>query len=432
LKVLPEKYRRIDLAEVPQSFWPTEVRSRLHVSAAFNTNVLDISYRSPDPRAAAAMLTAMLAGYEQFLNETNRSLSEQGLQTLAMRLQEVNQQIEVLTGQRLELKASAPDLVDTGDRNNGLNVISKNIELLTADYSNARRATEQARNTASELQRAISQNEDILQFASEAFDAAGRLLIEQSMGLGTQDSFHLQRIMQEILGLQSQLTEFRQKYGDRHPRIRALQSELAVKEGYLRQFPAEQQAKTEQLSRNVLAPRLLQYASQQLLKYQQNERSILERLSEEQKKAQTISQILTQISDLDRRIEQLYAQQSTLQTQSDDIGLNKDTFLSTKVASRPTVPVRPVSPKLTIVALLSLVLGTTGGLAVIWVLDIMDDRFRTPEELKLHLDTQVLSMIPRMTELTAEGFEAVMCHVKPHSREVEAFRALRTSIEFSP
>jgi hypothetical protein len=29
------------------------------------------------------MLTAMLAGYEQFLNETNRSLSEQGLETLA-------------------------------------------------------------------------------------------------------------------------------------------------------------------------------------------------------------------------------------------------------------------------------------------------------------------------------------------------------------
>jgi hypothetical protein len=33
------------------------------------------------------MLTAMLAGYEQFLNETNRGLSEQGLKTLATRLE---------------------------------------------------------------------------------------------------------------------------------------------------------------------------------------------------------------------------------------------------------------------------------------------------------------------------------------------------------
>ena len=77
-------------------------------------------------------------------------------------------------------------------------------------------------------------------------------------------------------------------------------------------------------------------------------------------------------------------------------------------------------------------MGTVGGLLIIWVLDIMDDRFRTPEELKLQLETQVLSMIPRMEELEGEGFEAVMCHSKPNSKEVEAFRALRTSIEFSP
>ncbi|MGV2335434.1 MAG UNVERIFIED_CONTAM: hypothetical protein LVR18_15425 [Planctomycetaceae bacterium] len=186
-------------------------------------------------------------------------------------------------------------------------MISKNIELLTSDYSDARRATEQTRNLGTELQRAINQNEDILQFASEALDSAGRQLIEQSMGLGSQDNFHIQRIMQEILDIQSRLTESRQKYGLRHPKIRELQSELAVKEGYLRQFPAEQRARMEQLSRQVLAPRLVQYVGQQLQKYEQNERSILERLNAEQKKAQTISQILTQLSDLDRRIEQLYA-----------------------------------------------------------------------------------------------------------------------------
>lgn len=143
LQVLPEKYIRLDLPTAAPSQRPQFVRGRLSVSAAFNTNVLDISYRSQNPKAAAAMLTAMLAGYEKFLNETNRSLSEQGLSTLDDRLKDVERQIEELTNKRLELKASAPDLVDTGDRNNSMNVISKNIELLTADYSAARRATEQ-------------------------------------------------------------------------------------------------------------------------------------------------------------------------------------------------------------------------------------------------------------------------------------------------
>ena len=433
LQILPEKYRKVDLGGYPPNAWVRGVLDGLNVSSAFSTNVMDISYRSRDPRAAAAMLTALLAGYEQFLNETNRGLSEQGLKTLQTRLDSIEVELQELAEQRLALKASAPELVDTGDRqNNSLNVISKNIELLTSDYSGARKITEQARTTAAELQRAIAGGEDILQFAIETLDTAGRQLIEQSMGLGSQDSYHVQRIMQEILNLQAELNEARLKYGSRNPKIRSIQAEITVKEQYLQQFPESQRQKTEELTRTVLAPRLVQYIGQQVQKYEQNEQSILERLNAEQGKAQRISQTLTRIDDLDRRIEQLYTQQASLQAQADGIGLNKDTFLSTKIASRPTVPIRPISPRLTITAMLTLILGTTMGLAIIWVLDIMDDRFRTPEELKLHLDTQVLSMIPRMTELNGEGFDAVMCHLKPHSREVEAFRALRTSIDFSP
>lgn len=424
LRIMPEKYRRVDLAGYPQSAWVRMVRDNLQASSAYNTNVMDISYRSRDPRAAAAMLTAMLAGYEQFLNETNRGLSEQGLKTLATRLEAIEQEVKELQSRRLHLKASAPELVDTGERNqNSLNTISKNIEMLTQEYTNSRRRTEEARTTSQELQRAIASGEDILQFAMETLDSAGRQLVEQSMGLGTQDSYHVQRIMQEILDRQSALTEARQKYGAKHARIRALETELAVKEKYLREFPELQRTRTDTMTREVLAPRLVQYLSQQILKLELNEKAVGERLAAEQAKAQKLSQTLTELGDLDRQIEHLYEQQKSLQSQSDGIGLNKDTFLSTKVSSRPTVPIRPVSPRLPIAVLLSLLIGTGTGLAVIWVLDIMDDRFRTPEELKLHLETQVLSMIPRMTELPGEGFEAVMCHVRPHSREVEPFRA---------
>ena len=77
------------------------------------------------------------------------------------------------------------------------------------------------------------------------------------MGLGTQDSYHVQRIMQEILDRQSALTEARQKYGARHARIRALETELAVKEKYLKEFPELQRLRTDTMTRDVLAPRLV-------------------------------------------------------------------------------------------------------------------------------------------------------------------------------
>jgi hypothetical protein len=99
------------------------------------------------------------------------------------------------------------------------------------------------------------------------------------------------------------------------------------------------------MTREVLAPRLVQYLSQQILKLELNEKAVGERLAAEQAKAQKLSQTLTELGDLDRQIEHLYEQQKSLQSQSDGIGLNKDTFLSTKVSSRPTVPIRPVSPR---------------------------------------------------------------------------------------
>ncbi|MFM7837506.1 MAG: Wzz/FepE/Etk N-terminal domain-containing protein, partial [Planctomycetaceae bacterium] len=66
LRIMPEKYRRVDLAGYPQSAWVRMVRDNLQASSAYNTNVMDISYRSRDPRAAAAMLTAMLPVMNNF------------------------------------------------------------------------------------------------------------------------------------------------------------------------------------------------------------------------------------------------------------------------------------------------------------------------------------------------------------------------------
>ncbi len=431
LEQLPEKFQ-VDLKGYPKNQWVRVIRDNLSVSSAYATNVLDMSYQSREPQSAAAVLTCMLKAYVQFLNETHQGSSVENLRTLNDKLSEIADRLHTLTEQRLQLKASAPDLVDTGDKTNSLSVVSETIKLLTAEYSIARRATEESRNKAASLQRAISNGEDILQYAMDVLDSAGRQLIEQTMGLGTNDLLHVQRINQELLDLRTQLRDRSLKYGVNHPKIVAIRDEILVKESYLQQLPQIQQQRMAEMVRSELGPRLLQYVHQQLQKNEENEKSVLARLTFEQTRAQSLTQILTRLADVDREIERLYAQQSEYQNYADGISLNKDTFIRTKIASKPTVPTRPVSPRLAISGILSLMMGTVGGLLIIWVLDIMDDRFRTPEELKMQLETQILSMIPRLEQLPGEGFDAVMCHLKPHSKEAEAFRALRTSIEFSP
>ncbi len=357
LKQLPEKYR-VDLKGYPETQWIRLIRDNLSVSSAYATNLLDMSYQSKDPRAAAAVLAHMLMAYKQFLDETHQGSSIDNLRMLNEKLVQISEQLESLTDQRLQLKASAPELVDTGDKTTSLSVVSETIKLLAAEYAVARKDSEESRTKAAALKRAIDNGEDILQFALETLDSAGRQLIENSMGLGSTDALHVQRINQELLDLRSELRDASLKYGVNHPKMVALNDEILVKESYLQQLPALQRQRMDEMARTELGPRLSQYLNQQLQKNEANERAISARLNAEQAKAQILTQTLTRLADLDREIERLYTQQSELQNFSDGISLNKDTFIRTEIASKPSVPTRPVSPRLATTGILSLMLGT--------------------------------------------------------------------------
>ena len=58
-------------------------------------------------------------------------------------------------------------------------------------------------------------------------------MIEQSMGFGSQDAFLIQRINQELLDLESTLSDERTRYGDKHSRIVALKENIQLKNQYL-------------------------------------------------------------------------------------------------------------------------------------------------------------------------------------------------------
>ena len=428
---LPRKYR-VDLAGLADRQWVGEIQRNLTVSSSFGTTVLDLSYRSRDPRAAQMVLGALLDAYKHYMNETHQDSSEENLMTLQAKLEELTDQLRQKTQERLQLKASAPDLVDGGTDTGSLNVAVEQVRFLTGELSKAREETANARSMHNSIQFAVSQNEDILQYALKSVDAVGRQLIEQSLGLGTQDAMVVARVNQDLLDLHAQLTDAQTRYGTSHPYLKSLTEKIRVKERYLQELPLVQRRNLQQMAREHLAPQLLTMAEQRKRTSEQHELELRERLLDEQSRATALSQTLTRLGDLNREIDQLYHLRDSIQEHMSNIDLNKNKSISTTVSARPSISLRPVSPRLVIIALLALVTGSVGGLAIIWVLDIMDDRFRTPEELKLQLETQVLSMIPRMDELPGEGFAAVVCHARPHSRDVEAFRALRTAVEFSP
>lgn len=91
-----------------------------------------------------------------------------------------------------------------------------------------------------------------------------------------------------------------------------------------------------------------------------------------------------------------------------------------------TLPGGPYAPSLTKNVLISLALGVLLALAVATFLEIMDDTFKTPEEIEEQLGLAVLGIIP-----VASGDVVATVRERPRAAVSEACRSLRTALQFS-
>ena len=95
------------------------------------------------------------------------------------------------------------------------------------------------------------------------------------------------------------------------------------------------------------------------------------------------------------------------------------------------VPAGPATPKLILVVAASGFLGVFLGISAIYVLDMLDDRFRSPEEIQLQINAPVLAMVRQMEPTGGSGIYALHTLTRPNGVETEAFRTLRTALSFS-
>jgi non-specific protein-tyrosine kinase len=90
-------------------------------------------------------------------------------------------------------------------------------------------------------------------------------------------------------------------------------------------------------------------------------------------------------------------------------------------------PAAPIGPKVMQNALLAAVIGLIVGVGVILLIEALDDTLRSPEEISRQLGLSVLGVIAR----SKMGNEMPVGVSQPRSPVTEAFRSLRTNIQFA-
>jgi capsular exopolysaccharide synthesis family protein len=102
-----------------------------------------------------------------------------------------------------------------------------------------------------------------------------------------------------------------------------------------------------------------------------------------------------------------------------------------QVVDKAQVPLFPYKPKIPLNAAIGLVAGLVLGLALVFLIESFDDSIKFADEVEKTLAVPLLGVIPKIKAQANKGSMAMQAHDDPRGQMAEAYRSVRTALQFS-
>ena len=424
----PEHLR--DLRKVRPDQWIEAFRGRLSVTSPRDTNNIRISYRSGDPETAFVVTGSLVDAYLKFTDGYYHTNAQRSLDLLRSEKQEQERQLNELKERKLALIEVSKLLPGAGDEKM-THVLTEGVKQLNADLMEATSRRLKAEAQLHTVRRAIETGGDLQHIARQMSESVGTKLFEKALGVGSNETLFAGRMMQDLVDLQVKLDEKKQYLLPRHREIQDLEKEIESRKEYLRLLPEQGRQALSRLTNADLGPMLHSMAQEELQSATSEEEAIFTQFQQESQKAAKFSKNLNEIEMIDKQIEIVHASLGELSKSIANTGFGQQQGLQTQIVTDPQIVRAPVSPKLSLVVLVSFVLGFAGGGAVIYLLDLVDDRFHSADDMKSQIGAPILTSIQKLKPLSGTGLKTLYTYTRPNAPESESFRTLRTALDFS-
>ena len=427
-QLLPE--HRLDLENSPPSAWNEVLASRLSASTTRKTNFIQVRYRSLSPEAAAAVVSAVVQSYLEFVEDTHKGTASDVLTNLTQELDGVKR---TLATKQLELQAFRQNVgsltVRTAD-----GIIDPTIQRalhLSESLTSAQQHRLALETQHHALRAAIQHGGDLQPFLAGLEDNIGRQLMTSALGLSPEDLSLIKEQQQKLFEAQTELQSLTPFYGPAHPKVAEVGERVRAIEQYLATYRAKG-GERQAFGSQELGPLLLAMLEQSIAHAQRREKQLLESFNQARDKAVHESGGLADLESRERELARLENQQDILLEKISNIDLRQfQAPIQASVVQEPLPNDRPVSPQLRFVVIVSFLGGLAVGGLIVYVQDVLDDRFMSPEEMTAQLGVPVLAMIHDLEEIDGQGLASIHTHVRSNAAETEAFRTLRTAITLS-
>jgi uncharacterized protein involved in exopolysaccharide biosynthesis len=411
LAKLPNEYRAW-LADVPRDRWAEALQANLNVTIVRNSTILKIAYQSERPYEAEAVVQSIIQAYLDFMNKLHQNAAGEVYDIFHREKVALEKQIQTKQCELVAARKNAEEL-EIRDGEKGTSVVIKSAITRNEAWNEAHKERLDAQARLVAIEAAVRNGEDLVEFALTAADKMGGEWFLQRLGLNLPDPNAASHIRRQLTEDQAKLQSVLQVYGNAHHKVREIQERIQAS-GYLLQNQHRMnRAQLHQISNDELAGLLLETARQQFKQAAARENLALSSYEEAKHAAVALDGARAQLDMLKLDWNHLQRTYEIVLERLKDINLDqKNGTLRIKVLSKPKVPAAPVWPRITVVAFLSIIAGLGGGVAVVYLQDILDDRFRSPEEMQTQLGLPVLAMIGKLEPLPDHGTDAIHVHVR--------------------
>ena len=430
IKQLPPEHR-IDLVGEPTHKWVETLSNNLSARVTRKTNFIDVTYRSKHPEAAAAVVRAIINSYLQFVEDKHRGTAGDALHSLLQKGAELEAKLTEKQNELQSFSQQVGHLAVSQDDSVVEPIIQRALRLNDALMDVQQRRLE-LQATLVSVNGALERGEDINQYLAAMEESVGRQMMLSSLGLGAEDLSVIEEQQKQILAAQTELSSLSKFYGPNHPRILDLQDTIANGQRFVRDYRANLGTQQNGMAQEHIGPVVKRMLEQSVQQTWQKEQQMAASFEQARQEASKHSGDIVQLRMLEREVTRLEAQYDLLFEKISTVDMRQMQAPIQATVVREPVPDRvPVSPQIRFLVFICLAGGTAVGTAIVYVQDVLDDRFSSPEELTSQLGVPVLAMIRNLTPLPGVGLETIHTHKLPHAAETEAFRTLRTAISLS-
>ncbi|MGD9633453.1 MAG: polysaccharide biosynthesis tyrosine autokinase [Pirellulales bacterium] len=427
--LLPE--HRVDLLNTPPQFWSEEIAKHLSATTTRKTNFIQVTYRSRSPEAAAGVVSAVVQSYLGFVDGTHKGTASEVLAGLTQELRSVERDIEVKQQELQQNRQRVGSLTIRKDDGIVHPTIQRALQLSEAltkaqeDRLNMERQHEA-------IQQAIASGGDLQPCLASLEETVGKQMMVSALGLSTEDLQLIRDNQQKLFDAQQELKSLSQFYGPAHPKIAELNERVRSTEAFLASYRTNSGNRMSSFGSQELGPLIESMLAQSVVQAKRKEEQLAKSFDAARNQAAQESGDVVRLESLEREVMRKERYKDTLVDRIGRIDLRQlQAPIQATVVREPLPDEIPVSPQLRNVLVLALFGGFGIGALIVYVQDVLDDRFTSPEEMMAQLSVPVLAMVRELQQLGGAGLSSLHTHVQPRAVEAEAFRTLRTALTLS-